>query len=575
MSEDGAGAGAAGVASTSGNEKLFLNRYPEGVSWDFDVPAQPVPAILDRAVSRWPDGHMTDFMGKRLTYREVNDLVNRAAKGLQELGVTKGTKVGLFLPNCPYHIIFYYGVLRAGGTVVNYNPLYVEKELIHQIEDSHTDIVVTLDLELLFSKMRAMLSETRLKHIIVCRMADALGGLKKLLFPIVRRKDLANITYGQDVVKYADIIANDGAYSAVSIDPQEDTAVLQYTGGTTGVPKGAMLTHANLFLNTAQTDAWFAYREDDGGEKTLAILPFFHVYGMTAIMNFGIWRGAEMILVPRFEIDDVMALIAKQGPSLMAGVPTMYSAMLNHPKAKEIDWSSFQFFSSGGAPLPVETLRAFQKLTGRQICEGYGLTESSPVACAIPETGDYKAGSIGLPVPGTLIEIVDMDDASKLMPQGEKGELTISGPQVMKGYWGRPEATEETISDGRLLTGDIGYQDQDGYTFIVDRKKEMIIASGYNVYPRHVEEAIYEHPAVEEVAVVGLPDEYRGQTVKAYIKLKDGAELTDSKLEEFLKDKLSPIQVPKMVEFRGELPKSAIGKILKKELLEEEAARKG
>ncbi len=571
MSNDEAPAAAAEVASG----KLFQNSYPDGVSWDFDVSAEPLTAILDRAVARWPDGNMTDFLGARLTYREVNDLVNRAAKGLQELGVEKGTKVGLFLPNCPYHIIFYFAVLRAGGTVVNYNPLYVEKELIHQIEDSHTDIVVTLDIKVLFEKMQTMLAETRLKHIIVCRMADALSGLKKLLFPIVRRKDLAKITYGEEAVKYADIIANDGAYQPVKIDPEEDIAVLQYTGGTTGVPKGAMLTHANLYLNTAQTDAWFAYREDDGGEKTLAILPFFHVYGMTAIMNFGIWRGADMILVPRFEIDDVMDLIAKKGPSLMAGVPTMYSAILHHPKAKEIDWSSFQFFSSGGAPLPVETLRAFQELTGQQICEGYGLTETSPVACAIPETGEYKAGSIGLPVPGTLVEIVDMEDASKLMPQGEKGELTISGPQVMKGYWGRPEATAEAISNGRLLTGDIGYQDEDGYTFIVDRKKEMIIASGYNIYPRHVEEAIYEHPAVEEVAVVGLPDEYRGQTVKAYIKLKDGAELTDSKLEEFLKDKLSPIQIPKIVEFRGELPKSAIGKILKKELLEAEAAKTG
>jgi long-chain acyl-CoA synthetase len=569
MSDDGAGA----VSTGTTNDQPFLNKYPEGVSWQFDVPAQPVPAILDRAVSRWPDGHMTDFLGKRLTYREVNDLVNRAAKGLQDLGVTKGTKVGLFLPNCPYHIIFYYAILRAGGTVVNYNPLYVEKELVHQIEDSHTDIIVTLDIKVLFEKMQLMLAETRLKHIIVCRMADALGGIKKLLFPIARRKDLAKIQYGSDVVKYADVISNSGAYTRVDIDPEEDVAVLQYTGGTTGVPKGAMLTHANLYLNTAQTDAWFAYREDNGGEKTLAILPFFHVYGMTAIMNFGIWRGAELILLPRFEIDNVVDVIDKQKLSLMAGVPTMYSALLHHPKSRDIDWSSFQFFSSGGAPLPVETLRAFQELTGRQICEGYGLTETSPVACAIPETGVYKAASIGLPVPGTLVEIVDMDDPSKLMPQGEKGELTISGPQVMKGYWGRPEATAESIHNGRLLTGDIGYQDEDGYTFIVDRKKEMIIASGYNVYPRHVEEAIYEHPAVEEVAVVGLPDEYRGQTVKAYIKLKDGAELTDSKLEEFLKDRLSPIQVPKIVEFRGELPKSAIGKILKKELLEEEAAR--
>ena len=569
MSNDGA----ATPTEKSATDKPFLRKYPEGVAWDFEVPAQPVPVILDRAMSRWPDGYMTDFLGKRLTYREVNDLVNRAAKGLQKMGVEKGTKVGLFLPNCPYHIIFYYAILRAGGTVVNYNPLYVEKELVHQIEDSHTDIVVTLDLQLLFEKMQAMLAETRLKHVIVCRMADALGGLKKLLFPIVRRKDLARIPYGDDVVRYMDVIDNDGAVAPVAIDPKEDIAVLQYTGGTTGVPKGAMLTHANLFLNTAQTDAWFAYREDEGGEKTLAILPFFHVYGMTAIMNFGIWRGAELVLVPRFEIGDVMDLIAKKKPSLMAGVPTMYSAILHHPKAREIDWTSFQFFSSGGAPLPVETLRSFQELTKRQICEGYGLTETSPVACAIPEEGEYKPGSIGLPVPGTMIEIVDMDDPSTVMPQGEKGELTISGPQVMKGYWNREDATAETIVGGRLLTGDIGYQDEDGYTFIVDRKKEMIIASGYNVYPRHVEEAIYEHPAVEEVAVVGLPDEYRGQTVKAYIKLKDGAELTESKLEEFLKDKLSPIQIPKMVEFRGELPKSAIGKILKKELLEEEAAR--
>lgn len=543
--------------------------YPEGLSWEFNEAPKPMPAILDRAVATWPDGYATYFLGSRLTYREIGDLVNRAAKGLQDLGVTKGTKVGLFLPNCPYHIIFYYGILRAGGTVVNYNPLYVEKELAYQIDDSHTDIMVTLDLDALYSKLHHLVSETRLQKIIVCKLADMMGGLKKVLFPIVRRKDIAKVTFGTTAVRYADVVNNDGAFQEHPIDPEEDVAVLQYTGGTTGVPKGAMLTHANLYLNTLQTDQWFAYREDEGGEKTLAILPFFHVYGMTAIMNFGIWRGAEMILVPRFEIDDVMKLIDQKGPALMAGVPTMYLAMLNHPKAKDIDWSSFNFFSSGGAPLPIETLKAFQKLTGRQICEGYGLTESSPVACAIPETGTYKEGSIGLPVPGTTVEIVDMDDPSKSVGRGEKGEITLAGPQIMKGYWNRPEATAETIHRGRLLTGDLGYIDEDGYTFIVDRKKELIIASGYNVYPRVVEEAIYEHPAVEECAVVGIPDEYRGQTVKAFIKLKRGASLTESLLEEHLKERISPIEIPKMVEFRDDLPKSAIGKILKKELLEE------
>ena len=564
------------LRNSGGKERPWLKSYPEGVEWDVEIEAAPVFTILDKTVAEFPDHTALDFLDKKTSYAELAGQVARAAKGLQGLGVGKDVKVGLFLPNCPYFVVYYYAILKAGGTVVNYNPLYAEQELIHQIEDSETDIMVTLDLAALYPRVASLLESTRLEKIIVCSMADSLPFPKKQLFSLLKRKDIAKFPSDARHARHAEIAANDGAFAPPAIDPKEDVAVLLYTGGTTGVPKGAMLTHANLYGNVEQLNQWFgdAGRER-GAEKWLAILPFFHSFGMTAIMNFGLSRAAELILLPRFEIVEVLKTISRKRPTAMAGVPTMYIAINNYKDIGKYDLSSLELCPSGGASMPLKVMQKFESLGGGDIREGYGLTETSPVVCSNPITGERKEGSIGIPYPATLVEIVDLDDPKKVLGVGKRGEITVTGPQVMKGYWKRPEATADAIVNGRLHTGDIGYMDDDGYVFIVDRKKELIIAGGYNVYPRHVEEAIYQHPDVEEVAVVGIPDEYRGQTVKAFVSLAAGKTLTRDALKAFLEDKLSPIEMPKELEVRDELPKSAVGKILKRPLLEEELAKRG
>ena len=546
--------------------------YPGDIDWNAPLPARPLHGLMDEAVAKFADRPCIDFLDKTYTYAEIGRLVDRAAAGLQDLGVRKGDRIGLFLPNTPYFVVFYFAVLKAGGIVVNMNPLYAERELANQIEDSGTEMVVTLDLTALYDKMARMLQETRVRRLIVCRMQDVLPWPKNWLFPIVRRKDKARIPTDERHVPFSRLIANDGRPKPIDVDPGEDVAVLQYTGGTTGVPKGAMLTHANLYANTVQSALWFpdvAY----GHERMLGVIPLFHVFAMTGVMNLSLRVGAEMILLPRFELDQVMQTIHKKRPTLFPAVPTIYTAISNHKQADRYDLSSIKFCISGGASLPVEVKTAFEKKTGCTLVEGYGLTESSPVATVNPLHGINKPGSIGIPMPGTVIEIVSLDDPSRVLGIGEKGEVCIRGPQVMKGYWHRPEETASALADGRLHTGDVGYLDEDGYTFIVDRIKDMILCSGYNVYPRNVEEAIYLHPAVTEVVVAGVPDPYRGQTVKAYVKLTEDHELTLDELAGFLRDKLSPIEIPKLLEIRAELPKTMIGKLSRKALVEEEEER--
>ncbi|QQP90317.1 long-chain fatty acid--CoA ligase [Skermanella sp. TT6] len=551
----------------------WARSYPTDIDWHADIPTAPLHRLMDDAVARFGDRPCIDFMDKRYTYAQIGALVDKAARGFQDMGVGKGSKVGLFLPNTPYFVICYYGVLKAGGTVVNFNPLYAEREIAKQIEDSDTDIMVTLDLAVLYGKIAKMLSQTRLKRIVVARMADILPFPKNWLFPIVKRKDVARIPSDDRHLAFSRLVANAGRPAPVEIDPDEDVAVLQYTGGTTGVPKGAMLTHANIYANAIQSRLWCTDARP-GHERMLGVLPLFHVFAMTGVMNLPLVLGAEMVLVPRFELDNVIRLIQSKKPTLFPAVPTIYTAIVNHKDIGSYDLSSIRFCLSGGAPLPVEVKHAFETKTGCKLVEGYGLSESSPVATANPMYGVNKAGSIGIPLPGTVIEIVSLDDRSRLVPPGEKGEVCIRGPQVMKGYWKRPGETAEALADGRLHTGDVGYMDEDGYTFIVDRIKDMILCGGYNVYPRNVEEAIYLHPAVAECVVAGVPDPYRGQTVKAYVKLAEGHGLTREDLAEFLRDKLSPIEIPKHLELRDELPKTMIGKLSRKALLEEEEARR-
>ncbi|MEJ0062224.1 MAG: long-chain fatty acid--CoA ligase [Alphaproteobacteria bacterium] len=555
----------------------WLTKYPPDVDWAAALEPMPVTRLLDDAAAKYGARPCLDFLDKKYSYAEVAKLVDRAAAGLQKLGVEKGARVGLFLPNTPYYVIMYFAVLKIGGVVVNFNPLYADREIEKQINDSGCAVMVTLDLDIMYGKLAKMFDRTCLKRIVVCRMAGILPLLKALLFPIVKCKEVADVPRDERHVPFHQLIANNGHPAPVAIDPRRDLAVLQYTGGTTGIPKGAALTHANLTINTRQSCLWFpGFRL--GEEKMLAVLPFFHVFALTAVLNVGIAIGAEIIMLPRFELQQAVKTIHRKRPTLFPAVPTIYTAINRLKGLGKYNLSSIRFCISGGAGLPVEVKREFEKLTGCILVEGYGLSETSPVATANPIAGENKEGSIGLPLPGTIVEIVSLEDRKTVLPVGERGELCIRGPQVMAYYWHNEEETalvmEQTPDGPRLHTGDVGYMDDEGYTYIVDRIKDMISCSGFKVYPRHVEEAIYQHDCVEECIVAGIPDAYRGQTVKAYIKLREGRSLTRDDLLDFLKDKISAIEMPKHVEFRDKpLPKTLIGKLSRKLLLEEEAAK--
>lgn len=547
----------------------WLTHYPQFVDWNEQFKPVSVPSLLDATVLKFPTRTSTNFLGATRTFGEIGRQVDRAAKGLQRLGVTKGTKVGLFLPNCPTFIVFYYATLKAGGTVVNYNPLYTVEELDYQIRDSDTDIMVTLDLKLLFEKVDALLAKGSLKQAIVGSFPALLPGAKSVLFKLFKGKELARVQSSPNAAKIiseASLLENDGKFAPVAIDPLEDIAVLQYTGGTTGTPKGAMLTHANLSVNVQQSIAWSRNLTRTGSEKILGILPFFHVFAMSGIMNLSIAEAYEIIIMPRFVLDDTMKVIDKAKPTIMPGVPTIFNAIMNHKDAKKLDLRSLKICLSGGAPLPAEVKKGFEALTGAQLVEAYGLSETSPGATVNPLDGNAKAGSIGQPLPGTIISIREVGRPEQEVALGQPGEICIKGPQVMKGYYKKPQETAETFVGDFFRTGDVGYMDPQGFVFIVDRIKDMIICSGFKVYPRHLEEKIYEHPAVEEVTVIGIKDKYRGEAPKAFIKLKAGQTATVEDIRKHLEPRLSKIEMPAEIEFRKELPKTMIGKLSKKEL---------
>lgn len=563
--------------TATGAPYIWERSYPAGISWHTPIPSQSMSALFEESAARYARRPFIDFLDKKYTYAEGAAMIDRVAKGLQVLGVAKGTRVGLFLPNTPYFVFCYFGILKAGATVVNFNPLYAEREIVKQIADAEVEIMITLDVPQLYTKLARVRAEAGLKTLVMCPMADILPFPKNLLYPLVRRKEVARYPDDGGHIPFRRLVANDGRPAPVAINPGEDVAVLQYTGGTTGVPKGAMLTHANIVANTVQAATWFgaAAKPGAGQERILGALPLFHVFAMTGVMNLAVRIGGEMILLPRFDVIQVLETIAAKKPTQFPAVPTIYTAINTCKDREKYDLSSLNFCISGGAPLPLDVRTTFEANTGCCLVEGYGLSESSPVATVNPVGGLAKENSIGLPVPGTVIEIISTEDGVTPVPRGERGEVCIRGPQVMKGYWKRPDETAQTLRDGRLHTGDVGYIDQDGYVYIVDRIKDLILAGGYNVYPRNVEEAIYQHPAVAECIVLGVPDPYRGQTVKAYIKLMDGQTLTLEALTAFLKDKLSAIELPKQVEFRDELPKTMIGKLSRKALLDEiEAAKK-
>ena len=544
--------------------------YPPELDWTAPVPTYPVYDLLARTVKKFPQQPAIDFMDKIWRWEQIGDGADHLAIALQNIGIGKGSRVGICLPNCPYFLMAYFGIARTGATIVHFNPLYAEREMAQQIEDSQCDIIITLDLKALYSKLGRMLRTTRLNQLIICRFANLLPFPKNVLFPVLRFFDVAHIPHDDRHIPWDRLMRSVGPFRDVEIDAQHDVALLQYTGGTTGLPKGAKLTHANITANAEQASLWFAAK--DGQDKMLGVIPFFHVFAMTAVMNLSVRRGFQIIATPRFELQDTLRLIDRKKPQIFPAVPAIFNAITSNADvvAGKYDLTSLIYCVSGGAPLPVEVKRTFERTTGCVLVEGYGLTEASPIVCVNPTTGDNRAGSIGLPLPQTIVEIID-PATNQPVPTGERGEVCVRGPQVMQGYWQKPDETVRVLRDGRLHTGDIGIMDKDGYVYIVDRLKDMIITNGYNVYPRNVEEAIYEHPAVEECVVAGLPDAKRGEIVKAWIKCRSGATLNERDLLDFLKDRLSPMETPKIIEFRQQpLPKTMIGKLSRKDLIAQE-----
>jgi long-chain acyl-CoA synthetase len=540
-------------------ERPWLKFYEEGVPHHIDYPRIPLHRVLDDTAKDFPDLDAVIFQGQRIKYGELAEWARDLASGLHQIGIKRGERVAIMLPNCPPYIVAYYAILRLGGVVVNVNPMYVERELEFQLNDAGAQTIVAA--RELLPRLDAVRGKISLKTIILTDLDEH-----------VRREGsrMPGKEGRPGILEYADLLkkGKSQAPPAVSIDPDE-VALLQYTGGTTGFSKGAMLTHFNLVSDVVQCVSWNVGAER-GRERMLAVLPFFHVYGMTVTMNEAIYLAATIILLPRFQVDDCLEAINSYQPTRFPGVPTMYIGIINHPRVKEYNISSIKVCSSGSAPLPIEALKRFEELTGGKISEGYGLTEASPVTHANPFSGRRKVGSIGLPRPDTDAKIVDLETGEKDLPPSEEGELCIRGPQVMKGYWNRPEETAKTLRNGWLYTGDIAKMDEEGYFYIVDRKKDMIICGGFNVYPREVEEALYLHPKILEAAVLGVPDPYRGETVKAFVVLKPGEKATAEEIIEFCRQNLARFKVPALVEFRKELPKSHVGKVLRKVLREEE-----
>jgi long-chain acyl-CoA synthetase len=531
-----------------------------------------VPALLDRSAAAFGNRPALSFQGRRWTYAQLAALVDRATAGLQRLGIRPGDRVGLCLPNTPYYVVFYYAALKAGAVVVNYNPLYVARELRQQIVDSSTTTMVVPDISAICDKVLGLLPSSGLQRIIVCPFAGVLPPAKRVAFTVLKRGMVAHPAWSHQVIPYRQVVAAGQKPAPVAIDPG-DLAVLQYTGGTTGVPKGAMLSHANLSINAQQATLHMPSMRP-GQERFLAVLPFFHVFAMTAIMNGGILAGAELILHPRFEIAAMMKSLRQDKPTIMHAVPTIYNAISIEAEKKRVTFPGLRVCASGGAPLPAEVRERFQKLTGCRIIEGYGLTEASPAVASNPPDGEVRPDSVGIVLHGTQVEIRAIDDITRILPPGERGEICVRGPQVMQGYLNREAETRAVFIDGALRTGDAGHLDADGYLYVTDRLKDLIICSGYNVYPRVIEDALYEHPAVAEAIVIGIADAYRGQAPLAFVTLRAGQATDGDALRNFLRDRVSPIELPVRVEIRDALPKTIIGKLSRKELVAEVAAPK-
>lgn len=564
-------------------------QYEAGVPHTIEIPELPLYRVLDDKAARYPHNTALNFIlkylplglivGSKMSYDALKTASDRFAAALVQLGVRQGDRVAIMLPNIPQQVIAYFGILKAGGIVVNVNTTYTPRELLHLCRDSGAETLVTLTG--LYSRAEEIRSQTALKRFILTDIVDSLAWHWKLLAARQVRATgmMVDIAPAPNIHNFYQTMRNAPTTPPSVTYAPDDVILLQYSGGTTGTPKAAMLTHRNLVANIHQIRSWFIFIVD-GKERVLGALPFFHSYGMTVTMLTACHIGATLIMIPDpRQIDLVIQIIDREGITFYPGVPAMYVAIINHPRVDEYNLRSVRGCMSGGASLPIEVSRRFEALTGGDLVEGYGLSESSPVALANPiRSENRRAGAVGLPIPNTRVEIValqpDANGDYAPMPVGEPGELIIYGPQVMKGYWNAPQETSRAINArGGLHTGDIARMDEDGYVYIVDRKKDLIIASGYNIVPREVEEVLFMHPKVVEAVVAGVPDLQRGETVKAYLVLKPGESCTAEEIRSFCKQYLAPYKVPYKVEFRKELPKSLVGKVLRRLLIEEEVAR--
>ena len=558
----------------------WVKSYPPNVRWNAPLDLSSVQSVLEQAVERFGQQPALDFMGKRTSYAELDALANRTAAGFQKLGVKPGVHVGLFLPNTPHYVIAFFGVLKAGGAVVNYSPLDALTTLQLKVNDSETDILVTLDLAALYPQAEKLIGSTRLKTLIVGEFAEMTPAPGPVKAQMSAAGMLADVRRDDRHVAFRDLADNDGRYQIHPLgNLGDELAVIQYTGGTTGSPKGAMLTHANLTAACSLYTEVMTRSEDGlrvGEERVLCILPLFHIYSLTVVMLLGFRLGAELVLHPRFDPAAALKDIVEKKITVYLGVPTMHVALLSVPGVEKMDLSSLRLCGSGGALLPVAVQERFEKAVGCKLGEGWGMTETSPIGTFTPREGPRKPGSCGVPYPGTEMKFVDVADPEREVKPGERGEICVKGPNVMKGYWKQPKATADSMtSDGFFRTGDVGYMDEDGYVFIVDRTKDMLLCGGFNVYPRNIEEAIYQHPSVEEVSVIGVPDAYRGETPKAFVKLKAGAAApTFEEMKAFLRDRLGKHEMIGAMEIRAELPKTPVGKISKKDLRASDASAK-
>ena len=559
------------------HRRPWVEHYPPGIKWDVELNLTPVHEQVLATCAKQPDAQALDFLGHTTSFGELARSINAFSGALQKrYGVTKGTRVALLLPNTPFYVIAYYAILRAGGTVVNCNPLYTVHELSHITANAHADVIVTLDLAQIFDKAVALVKAGHVKHIIACHFPQALPMLKRLLYTIAKRKDLAKVRSSSAAgvtAWFHELVAEANVPQPVRIDALTDVAVQQYTGGTTGLPKGAMLSHANIAANMSQIDAWgcgLFYPPS----KVVAVLPFFHIFAMTVCMNVPLCNGAQVVMLPRFEVKAFLDLLKHTRPNILPAVPTLIQAMgrLTPDKAGLLD--CLEVVISGGAALPDEVRAQFARVSKAILAEGYGLTEASPVVCCAALRVPSKPMSIGQPIPGTDIRLVDIE-TGVLAKTGERGELQVKGPQVMLGYADNPDATRDAYTDGWLRTGDVGVIDEEGYVFIVDRLKDLIISSGFNIYPRTIEEALIAHPAVDEANVIGVPDTYRGEAAVAFVKLKSGQTISEQDLKHFIAERVNKLEMPREIIFKDQLPKTLIGKLSKKELRDEYQAMKG